>query len=157
MSTPRRRPTFLAGSPRSSGDVQTGELNWTRGGGRVYTSFSGVIVDTLVYSGGGRLNTLTVFDTYPLASGGGAYFYDGHVATSGGPFSTSGHQILGIIFPYTSGTSTIGTPIGQPIPIDMPFRSGLIAAPFGGSGGPGFTISYTPESNILDDGTIVGL
>lgn len=118
-------------------------LNAARAGDVVYTAFSGVGVDTLIVGGPGKLNQIVTWDTYPLASGGGVMFYDSAVATSGGPFGTSGHQFLGCIFPYTSGSANIGTPVGQPVVFDMPFANGLVAAPIGGSGGPAFAVSYT--------------
>jgi hypothetical protein len=73
MSTPVKAPHVIAGTPRSSGDVQTGEIPFTRGGGRTATVYSGAIAmgvtaapgalvsggSILVFSGAGRLNSFT--------------------------------------------------------------------------------------------------
>lgn len=150
MSTPIRRPLFMAGTPRSSGDIQTGEVNMTRGGNRTYTATSGVAVDTLIYAGAGRLNTAFAYTRIS----GHVIFYDAGTAVSGGPFA--GNKVLGYIGDNMVGISGVAQRLlATPIAFDMPFQSGLVAAPVG-SGGPSFTLSFIPESSILDGGTIAG-
>lgn len=160
MGIPNRTPLRVAGSSVNSGNVNTGEWLTTRGGGQCATIYSGwnsgtslvaaggnagpAVLggsDVLFVSGAGRLNTII-----PLlaASGVGVTFYDAAVATSGGPFVSSGHKILGVLPPNTwNGTSVLGGP--APIPIDVPFQSGLCAAVR--SGCAGFSITWTPETN----------
>lgn len=149
MSTPKTKPCFVAGTPRNSGDVQTGEIATTQGGGRVYTSFSGLVGgDALIYTGAGRLNQILV--TANLTSGKTVVFYDSAVATSGGPFSASGHKVVGVIGPvWHPGASGVINPYSQPggaLGAGLPFQSGLCAGCIA-SGTPSFSVSYTPEVN----------
>lgn len=149
MAIPVPTPCMVAGTPRSSGDVQTGEINTTQGGGRTFMRMSGIIGgDVLIYSGAGRLNNILVINN--LQSGQSVLFYDSSVATSGGPFATSGHRVVGVIPPvWREGASgiinTLSAP-GQSLFPEMPFQSGLVAACVA-SGCPGFTVSYTVETN----------
>lgn len=175
MSAPIQKICFIGGSPRSSGDVQTGEVQFVRGGGRAVSIFSGALFsgtvittppgsvpvnnagDILLYSGGGRLNNL--LQHVQMASGLAVTFYDAAVAVSGGPIPASGHKLIGIIPPtYPGGAAFSGIlPVmytGTPVNVDMPFQSGLCAHM--ASGSPGFTASFTPESNILNNGSVVG-
>src|SRR4051812_14409086 len=107
MSNPVQKPTFMAGTPRSSGDVQTGEMAQVRAGGRTACVWSGHILTTaalaggvpggvcsggniLIYSGAGRLNT--VLPHIQMASGATVFFYDaGAISASG--VSVSGQRI----------------------------------------------------------------
>jgi hypothetical protein len=150
MSTPIKKPCFLAGTPLHSGSVQTGEVNITRGGGRAHTSMSGVTADTLIFSGAGRLNTIQALTQ--LASGRSAIFYDSCVATSGGPFSASGHKVVGVLPPTQQPAMWSGhiTDLDylKPIQVDMPFQSGLCVGNVS-SGTAGWTISFTPEVNVV--------
>jgi len=161
--TPGGGPTYIAGTPRSSGDVQTGEIQFIRGGGRAGTVYSGAAAVAAVcggpyapavaggevqfWSGAGRLNAL--LQHIALTSGLGVTFYDAAVITSGGPFAASGHKIIGIIPPTWPGGSYSGTGLniwnGAVVNVDMPFQSGLCAHT--ASGCPGFTVSWTPEVN----------
>ena len=74
MSIPVKSPHTIAGTPRSSGDINTGEIPWTRGGGRSATVYSGAIAmgvtaagtgalvsggSIMLFSGAGRLNSFT--------------------------------------------------------------------------------------------------
>lgn len=74
MSTPFQKPHFEAGTPLNSGDVQTGEIAFTRGGGRSACVFSGAIAmgvaacnsgalssggSVRLTTGAGRLNSFT--------------------------------------------------------------------------------------------------
>lgn len=138
----------LLGAVPNSGWANTGEQRYTRGGEVTYSSWSGVAVDTLVVSGPGRLNSLTRLS---VASGGVIVCYDGNIATSGGPFATSGHRVLGVVLqplvPAISGfnnTPQFAT-YGVPVQVDMPFANGLIAACVA-SGTPAFNLSYTVET-----------
>lgn len=146
----------MGGACLGSGNMDTGQMLETFGGGQVFTSFSGVVVDTVVQSGPGRLDTVMAYAT--LLSGRGVIFYDSAVATSGGPFSASGHKVVGVISPAWNQSASgflnnVGA--GEPMRPGMPFFSGLVAAPgVGGSGGPSWTISYTVASVV--SGTPVG-
>ena len=168
MSTPVRDPNFIGGTPRSSGDVQTGELPYTFGGGRCASIYSGNAVlsgalvaaygaagtgyDVVLYSGPGRLKTI---QPHVQISGVAIAFYDAAAVASGGPFAASGVKILGTIPANTwalpGGVFATGPAVYQ---FDMPFQSGLAVALK--SGQPGFTVSWTPECSILDNGSIVG-
>lgn len=151
MSVPSRAPLRMAGAVVNALFPNTGEVRFTRGGDQTFWSQSGVAVDTQVFSGAGRLNTIT---RLTQASGAGVYFYDGIIATSGGPFAASGHKVIGAIIqpiplPLTgSGTNNVfqWQGVGVPLAVDMPFSSGLIMAPIG-SGTPSFNFSWTPETN----------
>lgn len=149
MSLSSRNPVRFGGMGFWSGSVNTGQLQTTPGGQQVYTSFSGVGADTQIFAGAGRLDggiQLTA-----ATSGRTVVFYDGAVATSGGPFSASGHKIVGFLPaqqpPANSGQVNILN--GVPFVWGYPFFSGLNAAAVGGSGGPSFTVTYTPEGSGL--------
>lgn len=139
----------MGGAVLSSGSVDTGQLTNTYGGGQSFTSFSGLGADVVIQSGPGRLDTIV--PTNLINSGTAVVFYDSAVATSGGPFSTSGHKIVGFI-PATqrvysaSGLGTQALPWG-PIQNGAPFLSGLCAAPVG-SGGPSFFVTFTPQTIV---------
>ncbi len=163
MSVPVKNPTYLAGTPRSSGDVQAGEVVFTRGGGRASCVWSGSLLTNaaltaapgavqsgghiLLFSGAGRLNTVVVHQF--IGSGQPVFFYDaGTIAPSG--VSVSGQKIIGII-PATmpavlttlSGSFQMGRTWNDVMVLDMPFQSGLCAG--AASGSPGFTASFIPE------------
>jgi hypothetical protein len=167
MASPRKKPTFIAGTPRASGDVQTGEFPITRGGGRVAVTvfsggplspgsgFYGKSVKTadqlLLYSGPGRLNTIIPLNA--TTSGTALYFYDSiTVARSGALPSESGYAVVGHIPANAIGLSPQLGGGMLPIQTDCPFQSGLCVACL--SGTPGFTVTFTPESSITDDGTV---
>lgn len=144
MSSPIQKPLYLAGTNASSGGVQTGEVLFTYGGGRVTTFYSGLpLGDTLIYSGAGRVNTFTMHTQ--MQSGVAAVFYDAAVATSGGPFGQSGHKWV-VATPPTWGGAASGvlSPfVPNAVIVDMPFQSGLCVNLR--SGCPGVTISWNPE------------
>ena len=148
MSLQTRNPVRMAGACVNSGSVNTGEVAMTRGGGQTYTSFSGVIADVLILAGGGRLNSTLVYNT--IVSGQGVIFYDSAVATSGGPFSTSGHKVVGFIPPVwhqaASGVVSVAATPGVVNQVDMPFANGLVARAVA-SGSVSFSVSYTPETS----------
>ncbi len=158
MSVPRTKPVYLAGTPRSSGDVQTGEVTVTRGGGRVFTAYSGLANDTVIYSGAGRLANILVIGQAP-SSGGQVAFCDTASITSG--FPIAGQKVIGVIptifqAPVTqSGSSNPFALPGTLMVMDMPFQSGLAAIGYR-SGGPGFSVSYTPEANLDMGGPFTG-
>lgn len=148
MSVTSRNPLRVVGAVVNSGSVNTGEQCWTQGGQSTYTAFSGVNVATLVASGPGRLNETLV--TAQLTSGQSVVFVDSATATSGMPFSTSGHKIVGLIPPIwrvgASGILNIGSEEGRVQVVGIPFFSGIVACPLA-SGTPGFTVSWTHETN----------
>lgn len=116
----------------------------TNGGVRTFAAFSGTPTDTVIFSGAGRVNQILPHSVQ--ASGLAVTFYDAAVVSSGGPFAASGHTPVGVIPATLSPASgSAFTFNGTPIPVDMPFRSGLCVALK--SGQTGFTVSYTPEVN----------
>lgn len=160
MSVTNRSPLRMAGANLSSGNVNTGELNQTRGGGQAASFYSGAVApgltcapgsvatgsDVLIFSGAGRLKSVT---PHQQISGVAITFYDGAAAVSGGPLYTSGHKPLGVVPANTfgggpgetifgAGPTTYG--FGEP-----PFQSGLIFN--SRSGQPGFTVTWIPETN----------
>ena len=149
MAIPVIKPCMVAGTPRSSGDVQTGEINTTHGGGRTFLRLSGIIGgDVLINSGAGRLNSILVINN--LVSGQSVIFYDSATATSGGPFMVSGHKVVGVIPAIwregASGVINANSAPGTSLFPEMPFQSGLCVA-VTNSGCPGFSVSYTIETN----------
>ncbi len=163
MSSPIKKPCFVAGTPRSSGGPGTGEISVTRGGMQTACVWSGNILsntaltaapgavqsggNVLFYSGAGRLNTVLPHSF--LTSGQPVFFYDAGTPTVSG-ISVSGCKIIGIIpgnYPaplaVLSGNVQFTRTWQDKLDVDMPFFSGLCAsAP---SGAPGFTLSYSPE------------
>lgn len=150
MSFRTRKPVRMAGALIQSGNIDTGAVAMERAGSRVYTSFSGIGVDTLIHSGQGKLNQ--AFHYTQIASGRGVIFYDGAAVTSGGPFSASGHKVLGILPMHAAAAYFSGVernPMSYPGVInqyDFPYYSGLIAAPLAGSGHASFSVSYSPDA-----------
>ena len=163
MSVPVPNPQIIAGTPRSSGEVRTGEVPFTRGGGRTATVWSGNLLanssltgapgavqsggQVLLFSGPGRLNTIVAHAL--LTSGQPVWFYDAGSPTVSGT-SVSGQRILGFIpAPYRAPLAVVSGNIptavnwNDVIQLDMPFQSGLCAA--AASGAPGFTVSVTLE------------
>ena len=154
MSFRSRSPMRTAMFTPTSGDINTGQFRNTEGGQVIYTSFSGVgAAPVLIAGSGGRL------DTYMITvanSGPGIIFYDAPVATSGGPFSTSGHRVLAVIPPVypsalPSGQFMLYTvpPFSAPAKCGSPFYSGLVVQALG-SGNLPFFCTYTPEQPIAD-------
>lgn len=149
MSVPTRSPLRMAGAILNSGGLNTGEVNFADGGERTYWSASGVAADTLIQSGAGRLNVVTQLTQ--LASGRAVIFYDSAIATSGGPFSASGHKALFTIQPtFSPGVWSGVAPRADwnlPQKPQMAFQSGLVAAPVVNSGTCSFAVGYTLETN----------
>jgi len=117
--------------------------------------------DVLLFSGAGRLDSITL--NPPTASGLllAVVLYDSAVPTSGGPFASSGHKTVGYLPPIVSlvsgyspvsgNTGAAGLNdllVGVPRSVSLPFMSGLCVACK--SGQPGFTVSWTPEANFQD-------
>jgi hypothetical protein len=152
MSIPIKSPHFFAGTPRSSGDVFTGEVAMTRGGGQIVCRSGmysgnpdgGII---LVSGTGGRLCSVVLHGSPGniwAQSGIPVAFYDSApVFISGGPIPASGHRLIGLVNTPVGHSGQIAG-MGQSA-LDMPFSSGLIAR--AASGAPGFTISFIPEVN----------
>lgn len=158
MSVTSRSPLRMAGANINSGNVNTGEVAFTRGGAQV-VQLSGMWSGNpdggvLVYSGAGRLNQvilglgLSGTNTMSL-SGVPLFFWDGVIGASGGPFAASGHKLLAV-FNGPGGVSGQIPLGGGPILVDLPFQSGLIAR--GSSGAPGFAVSIVPETNTPNPG-----
>lgn len=139
---PTAKPTIIAGTVLESGTPNTGQVQYTIGGTKTFTKFSGTAGgDANIVVGGGRLDAVLLHHSaIPGASGVAIVFYDSAVAVSGGPLATSGHKIVGAISP----TSTISGALTPPQVLDLGFvfTSGLCHT--SASGQPGFSVSYTP-------------
>lgn len=153
MSIPVKSPHTIAGTPRSSGDINTGEIPWTRGGGRVVSQsgmFSGNPDGSVGIASGiaGRLNTVYLHNSPGnvwAQSGIIIQFYDAALPVSGAPLVASGHKIIATLNGPVGHSGQIGA-TGK-FEVDMPFQSGLFAR--AASGAPGFSVSITPEVNPL--------
>ncbi len=159
MSQPTAKPCFIAGTPRSSGDVATGEVTITRGGGRTACVWSGSLLtnaalggapgavqsggNILLFSGAGRLNSVLQHQGVLTLSGVAVTFYDAGTITASGT-SVSGQRFLAILN-APQGQSGQFTNPGIPTAIDMPFSSGLCVSMC--SGTPGISVSYTVENS----------
>lgn len=154
-----RNPHRFAGAVITSGNMDTGEINWTRGGMRLGCFFSGGLrslgsgapapvaqtADHAVFwSGAGRLNT--VFP-HQAISGVAIHFYDSAVVARSGPntYMESGYRLIAVI-PANTWDNRGGTleHIQVPMQFDVPFYSGL--AVIGTSGVAGCTFTWTPEA-----------
>ena len=159
MSIPVQKPCFIAGTPRSSGDVQDGAVVITQGGGRTAVVWSGSLLtnaalggapgaaqsggNIILFSGAGRLNSYFQHQNVLTLSGVAVTFYDAGAITLSGT-SVSGQRFLAILN-APGGASGQFTLASVPTQLGTPFSSGLcVSAP---SGTPGFTVSYTPEVN----------
>ena len=159
MSIATRNPTRIGAANATSGFAQTNEIPWTRGGQLTAYLYSGNVVsgglaqiaypryngagvingsDALLLSGAGRLNSII-----PIlaVSGTATFIYDSPVATSGGPFSASGHIVIGAVPANTHGG--LANALMGPIEVDAPFFSGLCIS--FRSGMANVAITYTPE------------
>lgn len=170
MSVITRGGLRVVGACVNSGSPNTGEQRVTYGGGQLSTIYSGMVsgmsvaaapgaipntpaqgADVQLWSGPGRLKDVLIHQS--IASGPATVFYDAALATSGGPFVASGHQVLGFIPAGVSGTtgafglvSTVGLPVvaaGQVLSYDVPFHSGLCVN--FKSGAPGLSIAFCPD------------
>lgn len=143
---PTARPMVVQGSPVESGTPNTGQVQYTLGGQRTYSKMSGVVgPDVNIWVGGGRLDAVFLHDSAMNAlSGLAVVFYDSAVAVSGGPLSTSGHKIVGVIGPLPAQTGISGGLLkgGQIQNVGFVFTSGLCHTTV--SGQPGFSASFTP-------------
>lgn len=154
MSLRTRSPMRTAMFTPTSGDLNTGQFRNTNGGQQIYTSFSGIAAGAVLIAGsGGRLDTILALTTN---SGPAILFYDAPVATSGGPFSTSGHRIVGILpalYPTAlpSGQFMLYNvpPFSAPALCGAPFYSGLVAQALA-SGNIPFQVTYTSEQPVTD-------
>ena len=177
MSVPFRSPTIIAGTPYSSGDIQTGEIAWTRGGGRGASVHSGAIAMTvlgvagafgsggsvLLWSGAGRLNSFTALWPAGVAlAGNGAagilsgmpiVAYDSAITARSGVFTDgtiaeSGRATLYTWYaPQVLSGVNVNSPGYVPVAVDKPFNSGLCVMALSGS--PAFTVTFTPERNSI--------
>lgn len=164
MSLTSRNPLRMAGANINSGVPSTGEVKFTMGGDMTVTIYSGTAIlsgglaaaytsvgaaagtgyDAVLFSGAGRLKDV---QPHVQSSGVAVKFYDAGAVASGGPFSASGHKVLGTL-PANTWTGGAGGIFGigpQIYSFDVPFTSGLCVAL--ASGQPGMTITFTPETN----------
>lgn len=156
---PVPRPCLVAGAVRYSGGVNTGEVPFTTGGQVVATVYSGDILNPgsgfavgrvltgdqlLIFSGAGRINKVFLTRSVFTLSGPPLWFYDSAiVARSGAGPIESGYRAFGFNSP--GGLSGQITQTG-PYDLAFPFTSGLCASCV--SGIVGFSVSYTPETNV---------
>ena len=154
MSVPTKSPLRVAGAVNQSGFINDGIQQTTPGGQYSYTAMSGLGAATLIASGPGRLNSILVINN--LQSGRPVFFVDSPVATSGMPFPTSGHKVVGVIPEMmTAGAGGSGLPYsinplalaGATQTLGFSFNSGLVACPLLSGGGPGFTVNWTPSKS----------
>ena len=152
---PTTKPTVLAGTNMTSGDPNTGQVQQTLGGSKMFALSSGTIgPDRSIWVGGGRLDHVELHPgtatSMPLASGPAIIFYDSAVAVSGGPIPASGHKIVSKVSPATLAAQSL-TPAtfqsgvlnyGGFYAIGRVFTSGLVLAVL--SGMNGVSVSYTP-------------
>ena len=182
MSKPVKNATFMAGSPRLSGDVGTGEVNLTRGGGRGATVNSGAIAMTayhqagtfssggsiLLFSGAGRLNSFTALwpagvalagnGELAVVSGQPIVAYDSAITARSGVYTDatiteSGRAILYVWQPPRSMSSGVYPWTNNN------FLPQQIDTPFHSglcvmalSGAPGFRVTWTPETTTALSG-----
>ncbi len=149
----------MAGACVNSGNVNTGEINYTRGGARTFCVYSGALLlgsggsiplaaattgHALWYSGAGRLNVIL---PHQGVSGAAGFFYDSAVVARSGTatYTESGYRVVGVVPANTFGL--VGVTGGGPVPIncEVPFFSGLCGCFPSGMAGVTFTI--TPETN----------
>lgn len=167
MSWVYSRPLRLAGANVNSGNVNTGDVQYSRGGLQAMSIYSGMAsgvslaaavanagnavavgADVLLVSGAGKIKDVILHQQQ--LSGLGITFYDAGIVASGGPFVSSGTKVVAII---PAGTTFITTasglyqPLGnsQVFNFDKPFQSGLCVNLK--SGQPGFTVDFVVETN----------
>ncbi len=155
--------------PYTTPGEKTAQKN-TWGGFNTATFYSGAVApgltgapgavaagpDVLIFSGAGRLDSITL--NPPFASGLllATVFYDAGTVSSGGPFAASGHKIVGwtpqlvsLVSGYSPVSGNTGSAglgdllVGVPRQVSVPFQSGLCVALK--SGQPGLTVCFTPE------------
>lgn len=176
MSVVSRRPLRTAGANLDSGNVNTGEVCWNRGGVRAGSVYSGAIAmattaagpgalasggSILFFSGPGRLNSFTALFPAGVALAGGGepailsgqpiVVYDSDITARSGVFtdatiSESGRPIMYAWYPPRVLSGVNITGPG--------FDPVAVDRPFTSglcvmalSGAPGFTVSYSPEIN----------
>ena len=138
---PTVNPTIIAGTTLESGTPNTGQVLYSFGGTKNYTSFSGVAPDKLIQLGGGRLEYAQFLPSADFAASGKAViFYDAHVAAAAGPVFASGHKLLGML--ASAVTVSGATAIGDIRMFRTVYTSGLCVYQI--SGNNGFTVTYTP-------------
>lgn len=103
--------------------------------------------DVLLYSGAGRLNSVTTTASYFTLSGVVINLYDAAAPVSGGPIAASGHKVLAVVIsPHTTAASGALVPAGQVYSFSQPFTSGLCVN--SRSGQMGVTVTWTPEQIV---------
>lgn len=142
---PTARPDIVAGTVLESGTPNTGQILQTLGGSHVAMRYSGVVgPDINLWVGGGRLDNAMLYSLAApgtlAASGQPVIFYDSAVAVSGGPLSTSGHKVVGVL---RAGNISSGlTLYGEVRQFGAVFTSGLCFTTRSGQGA--WTASFTP-------------
>lgn len=142
---PTKNPTIIAGTTLESGVPNTGQVQYTLGGVKTVTVFSGAVgPDILVHAGAGRLDSAFFHDSAIVAlSGQPVVFYDAAVAVSGGPLAASGHKVVGVLAPGAdTGTSGLALRGGKVVNFGFAYNSGLVYTTR--SGAAGWSASYTP-------------
>lgn len=164
MSVTTRNPLTMVGTVMNSGFPNTREIRYTDGGELTACVWSGGLApstagctsgavssgnNVLIYAGAGRLHKILPHSI--MTSGLGATFYDAAAPSASG-VSVSGQKFIAFIPPRSRGQLALGsgsvdTVVSwqDQIVVNMPFSSGLAVSCV--SGAPGFTVSFTPETN----------
>jgi hypothetical protein len=165
MASAINKPQYIESPVRNSGNMgATGQLANTFGGGQAFSRMSGIVASTLLASGPGRLDSIGWLTN--LVSGQGVVFYDSAIATSGGPYQTSGHNVLGFLPPTVNTAAGLASGLGNalcPYPYfnqpGAPFVNGLCAGIIPGtvSGTGGFYGTFTLAGLLSGQGGSAGL
>jgi hypothetical protein len=139
--------------PATSFSLQAGNITACQYSGAVVPAVAGpgavgavaVGSDVFLFSGPGRLQYIIPHATYLSLSGVAVNLYDGAAALSGGPIAAQSHIPLGGL---AAGAGVSGQLImaGVPIPMGVPFNSGLIIN--SRSGQTGVTIVWSSGPSI---------
>ena len=161
MSIPTRSPLRVMGTVPNSGFPNTGEQAQCRGGMVTATVYSGGALNggsgflpagailsgdqILLAPGAGRLNNVFLHGGLVLTLSGVALaFYDSSIQAGSGPGTYFPTKRLIASFYNPGGLSGQFAAAGVQV-VDMPYTSGLCVSVT--SGTPGFTASWTPETN----------
>lgn len=151
MSVTSRSPMRMAGACVNSGNINTGELSMTTGGARTVSvsgAFSGNPDGSVGLASGqaGRVNNIVLHQSPGniwTQSGIAVQLYDAALPVSGAPLVASGHKLLAVLNgPVGHSGQILQTGLFE---LGVPFTSGLFAR--AASGAPGFTVTWTPETN----------
>lgn len=141
---------FVTGTTLESGAPNTGQCNFSFGASRTFSKFSGVVgPDNNLWVGGGRLMWgAAIPSADAIQSGIPVLFYDSAIAASGGPFSASGHKVIGVLRGGGGGEQIVSGELnnyGTRRDFETVFTSGLCATT--ASGQFGYFACFTPVTS----------